>query len=113
MQQQTANLSHFILGNTRPVRKFPELISAGVVRHHRAVQGRTVNNHFNLGSMRRLREAFRRNDQEIAVDFVQNPLLGPTCVADVGRIPPSTVVSVTKLHTHSLNAGFYYIYYDR
>ena len=60
------------LGITRPGQKISGLSSKGAVCSHRAVQNRTVKEHFYLGTMRRVRDAVRRNDQEMAVCCVAN-----------------------------------------
>jgi len=83
------------LGNTRPGQKVTGLSSECAVCRHSAAQGRTVNQHFHLGSMRRLRNADRRNGQEMAVSFCgksqSHPSIALTCAVDVGRTPRSTV----------------------
>jgi len=75
------------------------------VRCHRDAQGRIMNQQFYLGAMRRVRDAVRRNDQEMAVCCVaiHNRTLehGPTCADDVGRTAHSAGVSATKFHSHS------------
>ena len=64
-----------------------------------------MNQQFYLGAMRRVRDAVRRNDQEMAVCCVaiHNRTLehGPTCADDVGRTAHSAGVSATKFHSHS------------
>ena len=49
------------LGNTKPGQKVTGLSSECAVRRHSAAQDRTVNHHFYLGAVRRLRNADRRN----------------------------------------------------
>jgi hypothetical protein len=72
MHQQIVNVPLGGLGYTRSGHKVPGLSFEGAVQRHGGAQGQTVNLHFYLGVMRRLQDAFRRNDQEMAV----------CCVAD-------------------------------
>ena len=69
-----------------------------------------MNQQFYLGAMRRVRDAVRRNDQEMAVCCVaiHNRTLehGPTCADDVGRTAHSAGASATNLPSHCSTSVF-------
>jgi len=66
------NVPLCILGNTRPGQKVPGLSSEGALPRHCVAQDRTVKHTFYLGAVRRVRDAVRRNDQQMAACCVAN-----------------------------------------
>jgi hypothetical protein len=113
MHQQIVKLPLCILENTMPCQKVPGLSFEAAMRHHSAAQGLTVNHHFYLGAVRRLRDALRSNDQEMGFVAWQISVHPWTWLNLCSRCWPNTKFSRWVCHKTPLTmlqASLYFSY---